>query len=325
MLVWFFAATAAAQSVPASVSIVRAECAEPLVDGARLLDHLRIELGADGVETVQEGAASGSLAILRVGGCDPTALVATVEDPLTQKTVQRPISLAAVPERARARTLALLLAELLRASWAELMLVPEPEVPVPVTVRAALDRRVERAARALGTPVADSPRIAIAIAPELRLLTDPLGFAWGARTDVAIALGDLPIDAEAGAGFRYAGAYVELGTLDLYEVALRAGLGVELTEPVVLFAGAWIDAGLAVVDASSNAALVMSEDALRFSLAIGTTAGLRVPFVDRFGMLAALDLAVALVGPRARAAGTSELGLTGFSAALRLGLFVDLR
>lgn len=323
ILVWFVAASAAAQSVPASVSIVRAECPEPLVDGARLLDHLRIELGADGVETVEEGAVEGSLAILRVDGCDPAALVATIEDPLTRKTVQRPISLAEVPERARARTLALLLAELLRASWAELIIVPEPEMEVPVTVRAALDRRVTEAARALG-PVADSPRLAIAVAPEFRLLTDPIGFAWGARADVAIALGELPFYVEAGAGFRYAGAYVDLGTLDLYEVALRAGMGVTLSEPVVVFTSAWIDAGLAVVDASTSAELVTAEDALRFSLALGATIGLRVPFIDPFGLVTALDLAIALVGPRVRANGTSELGLTGFSSALRLGLYVDL-
>jgi hypothetical protein len=322
------ASSASAQPVPASVGIVRAECEPPLVDGARLLDHLRIELGADGVETVEDGASPGLLAILRLDGCDPAALVATAEDPLTRKTVQRPISLAEVSERARPRTLALLLAELLRASWAELALAAEPATEVPAAVRAALGRRVEAAARVLAVPPATPEprrRLAIDLAPEVRLLTDPVAIGWGARSDVAIAIGQSALQLGAGAGFRYAGTSVDLGTIDVFEAALRGGLGIEIAgDSLSLFTGGWLDAGLAFIDAEARDASVIAEDAVRFVLAVGATVGMRLLLADGFGLMTAVDLAIALVGSRANVGGDSELGNTGFSTGFRLGVFFAL-
>jgi hypothetical protein len=58
-----------------------------------------------------------------------------VSDPLTSKDIARKVSVAGIDERARARTIALAVAELVSASWVELETTPEPKVqPIPERV-----------------------------------------------------------------------------------------------------------------------------------------------------------------------------------------------
>lgn len=63
------------------------------------------------------------------------AIALHVTDPLTSKDVARRVSVAGIDERAHARTIALAVAELVSASWAELETTPEPKVqPIPERV-----------------------------------------------------------------------------------------------------------------------------------------------------------------------------------------------
>ena len=63
------------------------------------------------------------------------AVAIRVNDPLTSKDVARRVSVAGIDERARARTIALAVAELVSASWVELETTPEPKVqPIPQRV-----------------------------------------------------------------------------------------------------------------------------------------------------------------------------------------------
>jgi hypothetical protein len=68
--------------------------------------------------------------------CEPSDAIALhVTDPLTSKDVARRVSVAGIDERARARTIALAVAELVSASWVELETTPEPIArPIPQRV-----------------------------------------------------------------------------------------------------------------------------------------------------------------------------------------------
>ena len=94
--------------------------------------------------------------------CESADAVALhVTDPLTSKDVARKVSIAGIDERARGRTIALAVAELVSASWVELETTPEPRVE-PIPQRVAIHERVKpppkmppvrRAPRAPSPPV----------------------------------------------------------------------------------------------------------------------------------------------------------------------------
>lgn len=66
--------------------------------------------------------------------CDDVSMVVTVDDPVTKKTLTRTFPRAEMPPRGAERYAALAIAELVEASWSELLL-PAPDVPVtPVGV-----------------------------------------------------------------------------------------------------------------------------------------------------------------------------------------------
>src|SRR5262249_22253661 len=141
-------AQAHAQPAPARVRLVLPAC-ETAFDGAELVRVLRIELGADGVREVIVGEAEGTLATIKLDAtpCSAEAREVTVaiDDAATGKNVRRALAVADVDAAARPRALGLAIAELLRASWAELEMPDQPKTPVPAEVlRAVRLRRPER-------------------------------------------------------------------------------------------------------------------------------------------------------------------------------------
>jgi hypothetical protein len=142
----FFAADARAD-VPASVSVASPGCPS-VVDDAALVRQLRIELGTDGVREVASPESKDVLARIRVdAACSPNAtdVDVTIEDIATKKNVRRTFSISGVPLEARPRVLSLAVAELLRASWAELVVTdaPAPKT-VPPEIVLHLTERIER-------------------------------------------------------------------------------------------------------------------------------------------------------------------------------------
>ncbi len=131
------------------------------VDGEQVARILRAELSGDGVTDVSViRAADSELGLARVTfvaeQCvlDASSLTVQVDDAVTRKHVERTVDLSDVSGAIRTRTLALAVAELLRASWAELELpeVPESAVLVPETLRAAMRTRLaEPRERAIGS------------------------------------------------------------------------------------------------------------------------------------------------------------------------------
>ena len=152
-------------------------CAQPPVDTTRLIELLRIELGAIGVADIRTGgpgSAVGTLdqavlagIIVSWSSCDVAAQDVTIEvvDRVTSKTVARRMTIVDVPFDERHRALAIAVAELLQASWAELELLPKkpPAVAVPPELRASIVGRLAPAPPAPQTKVlppaaAASPR-----------------------------------------------------------------------------------------------------------------------------------------------------------------------
>lgn len=108
--------------------------------GPRMTDEVgriaAIELRA---ERVPAGERAPDVTRIDVTCESGDAIALHVTDPLTSKDVARKVSVAGIDERARARTIALAVAELVSASWVELETTPEPKVqPIPqrVAVRA---------------------------------------------------------------------------------------------------------------------------------------------------------------------------------------------
>jgi hypothetical protein len=85
------------------------------------------KVNADEVErlaAIELAHAPQDVAIVAHVGCEKGLIALTVDDPVTRKTLGRKLDLASTPPRGRARTLALALAELIEASWSELLLPP---------------------------------------------------------------------------------------------------------------------------------------------------------------------------------------------------------
>ena len=143
-----------------------------------------------------DASLAGVTVSIEDGGTDSVLVTVTVRDRLTAKRVARDVDLRGLPEDAQPLLLAQVADELVRASWAELLVqdAPPPTRPVPAEVQRAVEASV---------PVAVAPP------PERALL------------DASVALA-----AEAfGTGQRQLGADVVLGVFPLERVGalLRAG------------------------------------------------------------------------------------------------------
>lgn len=121
-----------------------------------------IELGALLVEGTAPSAGVTRVEVL----CVDAQIWLQVDDPLTGKSLLRRIDFLSVDPRARARLLGLAIAELVNASWTELLLYPQPAAPagapeVPPDVRRAALSVVERASGLSARPPEDGrgPRL----------------------------------------------------------------------------------------------------------------------------------------------------------------------
>jgi hypothetical protein len=138
--------------------------AAPLTFDDLLLD-LRAELGPRGIEVCAAGTAGAdaALATFRIAleGPDHALVRLEIRDEVTQKWVGRRVDLSKLPPDGRALAVAVAADELLRATWAELVLVPrQPRPPPPPQVEQAVGAILEARPRA---PPATSVRGAFAV------------------------------------------------------------------------------------------------------------------------------------------------------------------
>jgi hypothetical protein len=109
---------------------------------ANVVEQLRVALAGRSFELCSADHGTGAVAELDVtpGGTAGVSLTLSVRDEVTDKRVSRDIDLRAIPEDGRALAIAQAADELLRASWAELLVAdaPKPKREVPPEITRAL-------------------------------------------------------------------------------------------------------------------------------------------------------------------------------------------
>lgn len=255
----------------------------------------------------------------------PEAVRVEVRDRVTAKRVERVLALGEFPEDSRPLAIAVAADELLRASWAELVLVdaPEPAVEPPAPVRAM----VRRERRAVTEETTGRPSAARFLSLGGALRWHGAGSLFGGgELRVEIGVHERIGIALVGSAARAHTEVVEVGSVD--GLALRGGLELIAglagsTDALQLCAIGGVRAGwarfagratdpltegreLAGVTASLHAGLEGRAHVGAFQLRLGATVG---------GALAGLD---------ARANGASVVGTGGIEIALTLGVGVRL-
>jgi hypothetical protein len=156
------------------VFITVVDCDEALAREAQRI--AAIELRAALVDATPDEATTQVKAT-----CGPESANLRVIDPTTGKSVERSVGLFEAPPPARARLLALAIAELVAASWLELESNPEPKAPPAVPLAPLAAREAARGA------IARQP-IGVAVVADAHLLASgDLLLGGGARTEIWIS------------------------------------------------------------------------------------------------------------------------------------------
>ncbi|MDB5216833.1 MAG: hypothetical protein JWO86_4760 [Myxococcaceae bacterium] len=108
----------------------------------KIAEQLKVALAARSFDLCASGDAAGAVAELDIsqGSASGVSLSLSVRDQVTDKRVAREIDLRGIPEDGRALVIADAADELLRASWAELLVAdaPKPKRDVPPEITRAL-------------------------------------------------------------------------------------------------------------------------------------------------------------------------------------------
>ena len=158
---------------------------------AEFLPRLRAELAARGFDVCTDDAPRTIAPIASVQvdfRADGVGIAVSVQDDVTSKRVSRDFPLKGIPVDGRPLVIALAISELLRASWAELVMVDaqRPSTPVPEAVRVAVESdRTHPTAKATGP---GDTRLAIGLALGVERFTGGQTFL-GADARAALGLG----------------------------------------------------------------------------------------------------------------------------------------
>lgn len=116
---------------PRTASLLLPTCDPPPFSVEEVLSILRVELLSAGVTLGPRGEGAHALFIVDSPDCSPLELFVRLEHSVTSRTTEERLDLADRPVGDRGRVLALALAELLRARWAELSEQRDQEPPEP--------------------------------------------------------------------------------------------------------------------------------------------------------------------------------------------------
>jgi hypothetical protein len=247
-LAWVLCASHARASELPHVAIDAGSC--PELDAAEVRRIAAIELAATVAEA---GGSSPERAVTEVlVDCDKASSRIVVRDPLTSKTVERTLSLQSVEARARPRILAIAIAELVNASWAELATNPELEAPPKGAegaqerdaVRQKLQTRMRPVSLSIGIGgtarvfASGAPVVPVAFGGVLRGTVAPWGSVRGALVSLDATL-------------ETASAAVPLGTAGVLLASGAASLAYTFGEPVRFELGAGARVGWANLEGVS--------------------------------------------------------------------------
>lgn len=355
------AARAQPPRAPSHVLVVTPECPLETIDVVESLRLLRIELVGDAVAQVDLVTAAappadepGRIAIvhLRVAPCAPdaTAIEVIIDDAVTRKRVRRSLDAGGVPRDVRPRALALGIAELLRASWAELARVDplEPAVPLSEETRAWLiaQARVlfpaaateQPVALALAspeppaqapppaTPVPPAPRVYTDLAATLRTFPADGSALLGARLGVSFPLFPVPLRVGIDAAYARGRVRVELGdiAIGLASGALTLDLSSDPDGPFVIELGPRVEVGYGWASGTPVDPGDVGTDGGGVVAILSGHARFTGRVTGAWHALADLELGHTLAGLDATVDGRSTTGIAGPALAAHVGVRLEL-
>ena len=296
-----------------------------------------IELHAQGVDEVEREihdgrtAADGALARLTLTAvpCTPDGLQVdvTIEDAATNKTVRRAMSLSDLPRESRPRALALGVAELVRATWAELALsnAVTPSTPVPDPVRRAVVATLRLTPASPVSPPAAAPTeplVTLAAAVAARMYPTYSTALVGPQ--IAFAVGPssrLPLRLQLDSSFFAATVHDPLGTIALRAWTAGASLMVARTgETIGVGVGPRVGIGWAWASGQAAAPGTTAHSAGGTVADLAMTAELCVALGAGFWASAGLEVGGALRPLVAQANGRDVGGIGGVFTGVALGL-----
>ncbi len=330
-------ASAQSPRVPPRVRVEPPGCTEGPFDTAAWLGLVRNELETDGVQQVDVAPAptgtESALAIIRVEvspcAADAAEVTVSIDDLVTRKSVRRAVALDDVPPAGRARALALAVAELLRASWAELAMpdAPLPEVRVAPAVRRAVLARFRPEVASTGQPAAPvvvppPPRWWAGATFDARIFPGQSGALLGGR---AVATWDplprLPLRLRVDAGGATGTAFARRGEVELRMAT--AALGVSLAgggDRVDIAVGPRIEAGWAWIEGIPASPADVGRTADSVVAFASLTASVRVALGGRLRALVDVSVGQTLSYVTVTADDDRVTGLRGPSLNLGVGV-----
>jgi hypothetical protein len=334
----FCGTTTATAQLPSRVELGVRTCAAG--DAARVEELVRVELAADGIGDVgpitgeTEAPALARIAV-EPAGCEdaPGVYRIAIDDVATRKRVERDVSMADLEDDARPRALALAIAELLRASWAELAYAEPPaaiprrvleavrlRVPVPEDAR---ELTIPPAVSAADPPVAGpagAPRYLVDAGALVRSFPGARSALLGGRLAASIAIVPrlrLEVGGEGGAGQ----SLDRLGKVDLWYAGGALGLGLDVPfDPLVFVASV---RGVLGYGATSGAAYDPTTVAGEGGAAIVLVAASLAIYLELVGPLHfvfGVEVGAAALSVDAIADGRAIAGIRGPMLAASLGL-----
>ena len=353
---------ASAQDLPDAVLVEVEACPESSLDVRVVLEQVRVELASDGIDEIRDspGDPGAPTALARIHittpcGAEP-AFIVHIDDLVTQKSVERRFLLTDLADSAVPRALSLGIAELLRASWAELEL-EEPRSDVSPDIIEALRVRIRglREARELSRPMEPAenpdagselaaptpPEDAADVAPPEPLPPPPnhlslgLGFVvrafpGGSASPIG---GQITLDVPLGSLMRlsfdgetvFGTSLDPLGTIELGLASGGIGLAAVGAIDVLRVAfGARVSAGASWANGRPVDASVRGSTGFGFVLLLGVTLELALRIAPSIELRFGIEAGAAPVGFVARVESIPVAGILGGSISASGGLAFDL-
>jgi hypothetical protein len=333
---FFFAAGARGDGTPPErVAIVLPTCADAPLDVSAITPIVQRELHLDGVREVlplakdDEWAAFVARLEVSLETCAPgsTTLTLSTSDAVSGSRSERALDLSSVPRAARARLVALSLAELLRASWME---VASPSHPVAAASAPSMTTTTSVSDRDAAGPPASSDRPSAT--PPLRALASTRVRALP-LADTTLLGGEIGIDVPASDRVRFAFSGGAMATRAMHTLgAAWVGIGygaaaVHLlagSDAVGLHVGPRAELGAGWASGSANAGAAASTGAELVATVVLEAIG-RAELSRAVALFGGFEAGAVVRGFEARADGRSIAGVSGATLGAVFGVALVIR
>lgn len=345
----------AQDTLPERLLVSIEHCAEAPIETASVMQLLRVEMTSDGIDELHLVEANDPLLLdtapgvaivhLSAAPCaEGRAVIAVrIDDLVTRKRVERIVGLDTIEPGARPRALALAVAELLRASWAELAQGPSEIAPAALVEAATRRITVWPASHMLGSPVQVEADPQPALAPDLdpepsreaqlsiagafvvRAFPSAASAQVGGRLSLDVALARelaLRVDGELVTGT----TLHALGTIELSHGTLGVSVlyAVVLGRETLLTLGPRIAGGVAWTRGRAYSPMTRSGEGLGPLVTLGGTLELDVRLAGGLSLRMGAEVGAAAVGLEARVETVPVTGLEGALLAGWVGLAYGL-